>query len=336
MRTVVVGSGISGLSAAAILSAAGHQVQIFEERNHIGGNCFDRKVEGVTIHEYGPHCFHTNDFAVYAFLSRYTGWRNYEHRVVADTKLGRVSIPYSKVTEQQLGRPLSDEEIRDLIFRDYSAKQWGIPFDSLPPAIRNRLPVRRADADDRYFTDSWQGQPAEGYSPMLRRMAEGSTFAVGCGQNEWRKWKPRADLVVYTGKIDAYFDYCYGELPYRSLLLETSRTSQRLPFAVINQCNENPHTRIYDHSWFLGEVADCTYITKEFPCAHVRDRNIPFYPMRFGDAAEKYARYRELEAGESNTLFLGRLATYSYLDMWMAVAQVQKILKKRLGIEVAA
>lgn len=330
MKLHIIGSGISGSTAARLLTDAGHAVEVWETRSHTGGNCHDERVDGVTVHRYGPHLFHTNDRAVWDFLSRFTGWTDYRHKVVADTGLGRCAIPYSRVTERQLGRTLTDDEIRGLIFVDYSEKQWGVPWDQLPATITNRVPTRRDNDDCRYFTDEFQGQPANGYAAMFDHMLDGIPVHLGAAPDEWRGHRKAGERVIYTGKIDGFFDYAHGPLPYRSLRFEHEWSGARLPHPVINQCNKLPHTRIYDHAYFSGEKPARTLITCEYPLAHDAD-NEPYYPMPFGDGMAIYQKYRTLAANERGTIFLGRLATYSYLDMWMAVAQAMVKLSPLLG-----
>ena len=320
MRFHVIGSGISGSTAARLLADAGHHVEVWETRGHAGGNCHDECVNGVTIHRYGPHLFHTNDRQVWEFLSRFTAWHDYRHTVVADTALGRISIPFSMKTEQQLGRRLSDEEIRELIFVDYSAKQWGVPWDQLPASIKDRVPIRRENADDRYFNDTYQGQPAAGYAALFRLMLDGIPIHLGAAKDAWRRNRRPTDHVIYTGKIDEFYHCVHGPLPYRSLRFEHEWSCTRLPHSIINQCNRLPYTRFYDHAYFSNEHPVQTLVTREFPEAH-HDGNEPYYPMPFGTGMETYLKYQRLAAAEPNMIFLGRLATYSYLDMWMAVAQ---------------
>jgi UDP-galactopyranose mutase len=336
MNAVIIGTGMSGATAGRMLYDAGHAVQFLETRDHAGGNCHDEDQGGVRLHKYGPHLFHTNDEAVWDFLSRFTEWTDYRHRVVADTRLGRISIPYNLTTEAQLGRRLTDEEIRDLIFVEYSAKQWGVPWAEMPAAITGRVPTRRENEDDGYFTDRFQGQPKDGYAALFSKMLEGIPVRLGVEKEAWREEAAGADLVIYTGKIDEYFSYCYGRLPYRSLRFEHTRTTERLPHAVINQCNALPWTRMYDHRWFSGNGGEAgaldkggmqeTVLTKEYPLAH-DGTNDPYYPMPFGEGMALYQRYKALAEAEPRTIFLGRLATYSYLDMWMAVAQARVKLR---------
>ncbi len=360
MKAIIIGAGLSGTSAAVSLLECGYTIEIFESRLHKAGNCSDEKRGITTLHTYGPHLFHTNDDEVWNFLSRFTEWTPNQHKVVADTARGRISIPYNYNTIKQLRGELTDAEIRELIFADYSAKQWGMPWHELPAAITGRVPARRENADDRYFTDKYQAQPKEGYTKMFERMLEGIPVHLGVGKEEWRKHAGKADLVIYTGKIDEYFNYCYGRLPYRSLRFEHYESTERLPHAVINQCNPKPYTRIYDHRYFTecnspaltaepqtlppedalprgavkwdgrSEGAPATIITKEYPMAH-DSTNEPFYPMPFGPGMELYQKYKKLADAEPRTIFLGRLATYSYLDMWMAVKQAMVKLRPIIG-----
>jgi UDP-galactopyranose mutase len=327
MTIHITGAGLSGATAASLLKRAGHEVIIFEQRPHRGGNCYDEKQGEVTVHKYGPHLFHTESAMVWKFLSRFTAWNNYEHRVLADTALGRIPIPWSLASEALVGRGLNDAEVRQLIFVDYSEKMWGVPFSDLPDTIRNRVPLRRTDRDTRYFTDRYQGQPVDGYTAMFQRMLEGIPIILGAGEKDWRAQAQRADLHIYTGKVDGYFDYRYGRLPYRSLRFEYERSQTRLPTTSINQCNTLPWTRVTDNAYFLNENPAETVLTKEFPMAH-DETNEAFYPMPFGEGREAYARYRLLAKAEPKTLFLGRLATYCYLDMWMAVAQTLTAIRE--------
>jgi UDP-galactopyranose mutase len=182
------------------------------------------------------------------------------------------------------------------------------------------VPQRRENHDDFYFTDRWQGQPAKGYAALFENLLHGIRVHFGVNKNDWRHHRRPEDWVIFTGKIDDYYQETLGRLPYRSLRFEHDRSPSRLPHAVINQCNDLPFTRVYDHAWFSGESPELTVITREFPEEH-HPGNEPYYPMPFGEGMKLYSRYKSLGDREPQTLFIGRLATYSYLDMWMAVAE---------------
>lgn len=325
MKIKVIGCGITGITAAVLLQEQGHQVEIFETRNHIGGNCYDSNIAGTLVHSYGPHCFHTNDEEVFSFLSRYTSWSEFYLRPKGNTELGLLSLPYSKTTIRELGRELTQEEILKYIFKDYSEKQWGIPFEELATSIINRVP-KASDKENPSWAEGEKFQciPLKGYTEMFKNMLENINVHLGISSEDWKKHE--ADITVYTGKIDEYFNYRYGKLPYRSLYFEHTLSYEKMNTFIINQnMKKIPYTRVYDHSYFTHNHKGPTIITKEYSIAH-DESNIPFYPMPFGSGASMYAEYRELAEKEKNVIFLGRLATYKYLDMWVAVKQaMQKI-----------
>jgi len=321
MRINIIGCGLSGITAAVLLKKRGHHVEVFENKNHIGGNCYDSNVCGTMVHNYGPHIFHTNDEEVYRFLSEYTEFLPFEYKPYADSRLGMVSLPYSQKTVSQLGRELSQEEIIEYFFREYSEKQWGVPFKDIPSSIINRVPRLPQHKDPTWYgNQKYQCIPKYGYTEMMKNMLNGITVHTGIEVNEWRKYN--ADLVIYTGKVDEYFNYCAGRLPYRSLRFEHTVTGDRQFNVVVNQTNSyNKFTRIYDHSFFTYKHKGLTVITKEFPLQH-DETNLPFYPIPFGSGISLYNNvYNPMAKSENNVLFLGRLATYKYLDMWMAVKQ---------------
>jgi UDP-galactopyranose mutase len=325
-KAKIVGCGLSGITAAILLKEKGYDVTIYETRNHIGGNCYDSNVAGTLVHNYGPHYFHTNDEEVFEFLSRYTEWFNYRYKPKGNTKLGLISLPYSKKTIRELGRELTQEEIVDVIFKDYSEKQWGVPFVEIPKSITNRIPKTKDDEDPSWFKDEkYQCMPKEGYTKMMERMLEGIDVVLNCDTNTWKT--AAADLVVYTGKIDEYFNYCYGYLLYRSLTFKHTFTKDKMDVAAINQNTaEVPFTRIYDHSHCMFKHKGNTIITEEYP-KQWEEGDVPFYPMPFGEGIEIYNKYKELADKEKNVVFIGRLATYTYLDMWMSIKQTMLKIK---------
>jgi UDP-galactopyranose mutase len=327
MKTAkVIGCGLSGITAAILLREKGYNVTIYDQRNHIGGNCYDSNVMGTLVHNYGPHIFHTNDDEVFNFLSKYTEWFDFKYQPLGNTKLGYISLPYSKKTINQIGRELSQEEIVDLIFKDYSEKQWGVPFNEIPKSITNRIPKTKDEEDPTWYgNEKYQCLPKNGYTKMMEKMVDGFTVLLN-SKNEWWQSYP-SELTIYTGKIDEYFNYCYGKLPYRSLEFIHSTSNHKLTNVTINQnTKEKSYTRTYDHSYFNNKHHGKTIITEEYP-KECKKGDIPFYPIPWGDGLQMYAKYKELADKEENVIFLGRLATYTYLDMWMAVKQVMLKLK---------
>lgn len=324
MKINIIGCGLSGITSAILLKEAGHEVEIFETRSHIGGNCFDEKVDGITVHKYGAHIFHTKDKEVWDFVNRYTKFNDYTHKVRANTKFGLISIPYNQKTTEQIGRELTVEEIQDSIFKQYSERHWGIEWSKLPKSISQRVPTKRDNLDERYFDDIYQGIPVHGYTAMMQNMLEGIRVNVGVSKAEYKKLK--CDKMIYTGKPDEFFNFCFGVLPYRSLRFEHTKANRSDLFSfesgsVINECNSKPFNRTSDNSVFLKETNfSHTIYTKDYPEEH-NECNDPIYPKNFGEGQEIYNRYKKLIDSEQNTLFLGRLASYKYLDMWMAIKQ---------------
>lgn len=327
MKVKIIGCGLSGITAAILLKEKGHDVEIFETRNHIGGNCYDSNVAGTLMHSYGPHIFHTDDEEVYSFLSRYTEWIPFKLRPKGNTQLGLISLPYSKKTIKEIGRELTQEEIIKYIFKDYSEKQWGINFEAIPITIINRIPKTKDSENPTWFEgQKYQCVPRKGYTCMMQNMLNGIKVHLGVSHNEWKKYN--TDLTLYTGKIDEYYNYIFGALPYRSLTFEHNFSYEKLNTFIINQNKkEVPYTRIYDHSFFTENHKGATIITKEFSIPHTFN-NIPFYPMPFGEGCAIYEKYKNLADKETNIIFAGRLATYKYLDMWMAIKQIILKLKK--------
>jgi UDP-galactopyranose mutase len=326
MNITIVGCGLSSIVAACLLKHK-HNIKIFETRNHIGGNCYDSNVSGTTLHNYGPHIFHTDDDEVFDFLSKYTEWTPFKLQPKGNTKLGLISLPYSKKTQKEIGRELSQEEINEYLFKDYSEKQWGVDFENIPKSITNRIPKTKDCEDPTWFEgQKYQCIPKFGYTKMFEKMLEGVEVKLNCETNEWKEEKH--DLVFYSGKIDQFYDYCYGKLPYRSLKFIHETSSEKMPFAILNENTKNNlNTRQYDHSYFTHNHKGQTVITKEYP-KECLENDIPFYPIPFGIGNDLYNKYLELSQKESNIIFIGRLATYKYLDMWMAIKQVFLKIKK--------
>ena len=332
MKAKIIGCGLSGITSAILLKNKGYDVEIYETRNHIGGNCYDSNVCGNLVHNYGPHIFHTDDDEVFNFLSEYTEWIPFKLQPKGDTELGLISLPYSKKTIKEIGRELNEEEIQNYIFKDYSEKQWGMPFNELPKSITNRIPKTKDFENPTWFEgQKHQCIPRHGYTKMMENMLKGIEVKINCNKDEWRNHK--TDTTIYTGKIDEYFNYCYGDLPYRTLDFKHETSSKKQEFFIVNQNNKKvSYTRKYDHSYFNENHKGITIITEEYPRQCTKN-DIPFYPMPFKEGINIYNKYKLLAEKEEKTIFLGRLATYTYLDMWMAIKQVfLKLNNTRHGI----
>ena len=324
MKANIIGCGLAGVTSAITLREKGYDVEIFESRNHIGGNCYDEKINGVTVHKYGPHGFHTNNDQVWDFLNRYTKFNKVCLRVKANTKEGIIPIPFNRESEKIIGKK-TPEEIIDLIFKDYSEKMWGVSWEKLPTSITSRVPKLRDDFSACFHTDKHQGVPEKGYTHMFQNMLNGIKVNLGCDTSEWRRRD--CDLLIYTGKIDEYFNYCYGWLEYRSLLIQLETAPKRKDIFQLNECNKKDSTRSVDHSHWHEQDVEETVISREYPQEH-DESNTPFYPKPFGDNISRYKKYKELANREKHTIFIGRLATYKYLDMDDVIAQALTKLKK--------
>jgi len=320
----VVGCGLSGITAAVLLARKGYIVDIYDTRSHIGGNCYDSAIHNVKyVHQYGPHMFHTDDDEVYEFLSAYTTWVPFRLQPQGSTRLGQISLPYSKKTISELGRELTQEEIVQYLFREYSEKQWGVPFETIPSTITNRIP-KTADCEDPTWFEGQKYQciPSQGYTTMFERMLDTEDIRVhlNCGPDDWRD--KSSDLIIYTGKVDAYFDYRYGRLPYRSLEFHHEVGVDVQDNFIVNQNTcDSPYTRVYDHSYFDENHVGQTVVTKELP-KECGPNDIPYYPIPWGEGQKLYLQYEELAKKQTDVIFTGRLATYKYLDMWMAIKHV--------------
>jgi UDP-galactopyranose mutase len=352
---LIVGAGFAGsVSARKLAEEHGLRVLVVDRRPHVGGNAYDAVDEhGVLVHTYGPHIFHTNADKVVAFLSRFTAWRPYEHRVVAEVDGRFVPMPINRATVQALhGVRLADEEAaaaylaglaeprealhtsedsvvakvgRDLyerLFRGYTRKQWDLDPSQLHASVCARIPVRAND-DDRYFTDSFQNMPADGYTAMFERMLDHPNIEVrvGVDYDDVREDCEGVPLV-WTGPIDAFFGHRYGKLPYRSLRFEhetraTPGGRLAMPYGQVNYPNERiPYTRVTEFRHLTGQDADASTLAYEFPSAE----GDPYYPIPRPENRELYHRYEALAENRPDVLFVGRLARYQYLNMDQVVA----------------
>ncbi|ACA14673.1 UDP-galactopyranose mutase [Methylobacterium sp. 4-46] len=348
---LIVGAGFAGsVLAERLASRRGERVLIIDRRNHVGGNAYDRLDEaGVLIHQYGPHIFHTNAEAVVAYLSQFTAWRPYEHRVLAQVDGMLVPIPINLDTVNRLyGLSLTSEELeawfaaraepvteirtsedvvvsavgRDLyekFFRGYTRKQWGLDPSELDRQVTARVPTR-TNRDDRYFTDTFQAMPAQGYTRMFERLLAHPNIHVmtNADYRSVRDVIPHR-RVIYTGPIDEYFDFRFGRLPYRSLrFVHVTRDADcHQPVAVVNYPQGEAYTRITEYKHLTGQEHPRTSLTYEYPCAE----GDPYYPVPRAENQALFKRYERLARAEPDVWFVGRLATYRYYNMDQIVGQ---------------
>jgi UDP-galactopyranose mutase len=358
---LVVGAGFAGATIAERLAAhAGKSVLICDKRPHIGGNAYDQFDDaGVLIHKYGPHIFHTNSHEVFSYLSRFTAWRPYQHRVRASVDGQLVPIPINLDTINQLygttftsfelegffasmaeerkpARTSEDvivgkvgRELYEKFFRNYTRKQWGLDPSELDASVTARVPVR-TNRDDRYFTDTYQAMPLQGYTRMFERMLSHPNIRIllNADYREIKSMIPHRHLI-YTGPVDEYFDYCFGRLPYRSLRFEwqTHDVAVAQPAPVINYPNDHLYTRVTEFKYLSGQEHPKTTLVYEYPT----DQGDPYYPVPTPENAALYARYQEMADATSDVVFLGRLGTYKYYNMDQVVAQALAVYARMAG-----
>jgi UDP-galactopyranose mutase len=356
---LVVGGGMFGAVFARQAAECGQRVCVIDKRQHIAGNCYSEQIAGVEVHRYGPHIFHTDNERVWEFVNRFATFNNYVHhgRVLHGGRM--FSFPINLLTlaqlwgvvtpaeaEQKLAaaripcehpRNLRDwilsqvgEELYEIFVRGYTTKQWGRDPADLPPSIIRRIPIRQT-YDDRYFADRFQGIPIGGYTRMFENMLDHELIDVQIGVDYFenaRELEASAAKTVYTGKIDEYFDYRFGELEYRSLRFENEVLSGDFQGAAIVNHTEagTPFTRITEHKHFEFQTSDKTVITREYPASCDRSA-VPYYPIRDAANSALYEQYRA-EAQRTGLLLGGRLATYQYYDMHQVVAQALTLAEK--------
>ena len=355
---LIVGAGFAGsVLAERLASQLGKKILIIDTRSHIGGNAYDCYNEaGILIHKYGPHIFHTNSREVFEYLSQFTQWRSYEHRVLASVDGQLVPIPINLDTINRLyglnltsfqleeffasvaepkERILTSEDVvvnkvgRELyekFFRNYTRKQWDIDPSELDRSVTARVPTR-TNRDNRYFTDTYQAMPLHGYTRMFENMLSHPNIKVML-QTDYREITgiiPYREMI-YTGPIDLFFDYRYGKLPYRSLEFkhETLNTPVYQPVAVVNYPNEHLYTRVTEFKYLTGQEHPKTGIVYEYP----RAEGDPYYPVPRPENTAIYKKYQALADATSGVHFVGRLATYKYYNMDQVVAQALAVCKK--------
>lgn len=361
---LIVGAGLFGAVFAQQAKKAGKTVLVIDKRSHLGGNVYTEEVEGIQVHRYGAHIFHTSDRKIWEYVQQFAAFNRYTNSPVARYKDEVYNLPFnmntfyqmwgvktpeeakekleSQIREAAVCEPKNLEEqalslvgkdIYEKLIRGYTEKQWGKRAKELPSFIIRRLPVRYT-YDNNYFNDSYQGIPVGGYTRMVERMLDGVEIRLNTDYFQAREELDRlADRVVFTGMIDAYYGECYGKLDYRSLRFETEvmDTPNYQGNAVVNYTEyEVPYTRIIEHKHFEFGTQPKTVITREYPAAWT-GKEEPYYPINDERNNRLYEKYKALADQEDRVIFGGRLGMYRYYDMHQVIAEALESARKELS-----
>lgn len=362
---LIVGSGLYGAVCAYELRKAGYSCLVIEKRPHIGGNIYTENVEGINVHKYGAHIFHTSDKQIWEYINKFAEFNNYVNSPVARYKNECYNLPFNMNTFTKLWHdvftpaeaearieeerkacytenPQNLEEqainlvgqtVYEKLIKGYTEKQWGRPCKELPAFIIKRLPVRFI-FDNNYFNDRYQGIPIGGYTAIIEKMLEGIEVRLNedffTHKDDYNK---SASKIIFTGAIDRYYDYCYGALQYRSVRFETELLDMRnyQGNAVINYTDKDvPYTRIIEHKHFEFGTQPKTVISREYS-AEWKKGDEPYYPVN--DAANNalYEKYKELSLKDENVIFGGRLGQYKYFDMHIVIKNALETIKKEIN-----
>ena len=360
---LIVGAGLFGAVFAQEAKKAGKKCLVIEKRGHIAGNIYTKEVEGIQVHEYGAHIFHTSNQEVWNYVNQFAEFNRYTNAPVANYKGEIYNLPFNMNTfhklwgvaspkeakekiesqkrERAVGRPKNLEEqainlvgpdVYEKLVKGYTGKQWGRRATELPAFIIKRLPVRFT-YDNNYFDDNYQGIPIGGYTKMVEKMLEGTEVRLNKDFFAQREhYQGLAGAVVYTGMVDEYFGYCFGELEYRSLRFESEVLEEEnyQGNAVVNYTEyEVPYTRVIEHKHFEYGTQPKTVVTREYPKAWSKGDE-PYYPLNDEKNAELYGRYQELARKEGNVIFGGRLGQYKYYDMDDTIEAALQCAKEHL------
>ena len=360
---LIVGAGLFGAVFAERAMAAGKSVLVIDKRNHVGGNIYTEQIEGIQVHKYGAHIFHTNDKRVWEYVTRFAEFNRYTNSPVANYHGELYSLPFNmytfnrmwgvitpdearaKIEEQRAAAGITDPknleeqaislvgtDIYERLVKGYTEKQWGRPCTALPSFIIRRLPVRFT-FDNNYFNALYQSIPMGGYTAMVERMLEGAEIRLNVDYLENKaELDALADKVVYTGPIDSYFNYCHGYLGYRSVRFDTEilDTDNYQGNAVVNYTDrETPFTRIIEHKHFEFGTQPKTVISREYS-QEWQPGIEPYYPINDEENGMLYAKYKELADREEKTIFGGRLAQYRYFDMDAVIASALDVAEREL------
>lgn len=366
---LVVGAGLTGVTfAERIATQRGETVLLVEQRIHVAGNAWDEyNTNGILEHKYGPHIFHTSKKGVWEYLSNFTQWRPYFHKVLAAIEGQLVPLPFNLNSISQLFpaamaqrissklvkafgyggrvpvlklREATDDDLRfiadyvySFIFKQYTQKQWGLKPDELDHAVTSRVPIL-VSYDDRYFQDTYQAMPANGYGSMVRRMLAHPKIHLLLN-TRWQDIKNDVlyKQMVFTGPIDEFFQFKHGNLPYRSLRfdVQTYPVERFQAAAVINYPNEYDYTRTTEMKWLTNQTHTHTTILTEYPIAHLHGSTVPYYPIPTGTNRQRHALYqKEANNLSGKVIFAGRLADYQYYNMDQAVERALKLINNKI------
>ncbi|WP_252851685.1 UDP-galactopyranose mutase [Aeoliella straminimaris] len=365
VKYLVVGAGLFGSVAARQLAERGHSVLMVDRRGHLGGNCYSEKVQGIDVHRYGPHIFHTNNLRVWKFVNQFVEFNNYRHRGVVQSGDRLFSFPINlqtlhdlwgvrtpaeaqqKLAAQRVVCPdpqnleewaLSQvgPELYETFIRGYTMKQWGRDPRELSAAVLRRIPIRLT-WDDSYFDDTYQGIPVGGYTRMFENMLDHPRIELELGVDfleHRQELESQAPRILYSGMIDQFFDFRFGALEYRSLRFETETLAGDYQgAAIVNSADAQvPYTRIVEHKHFARTKSDSTVITREYPLAY-RPGGEAFYPISTERNEKLLERYKTLAAHQApHVMFGGRLGAYRYFDMHQVIAQALSCVDRELGL----
>ena len=367
---LIVGAGLYGAVFAQQAIAHGKSVLVIDKRNHIGGNVFTENIEGINVHKYGAHIFHTNSKEVWEYITRFADFNRYTNSPIANYNGELYSLPFNmytynkmwgvvtpqeakaKIDEQRTSANITEPknleeqaislvgtDIYEKLIKGYTEKQWGRPCTELPPFIIKRLPVRLT-FDNNYFNALFQGIPIGGYTEMISKMLNGAEIRTGVDYLENKtELDSLAETLVFTGSIDSYFNYCYGELQYRSVRFETKilDTDNYQGNAVVNYTDrETPYTRIIEHKWFefgkdkYGKAVPKTVISREYS-SEWKPGDEPYYPVNDERNNDLYLKYKSLAEKEQRVIFGGRLGEYKYYDMDVVISAALDKTKSVFG-----
>jgi len=337
---LVVGAGFAGAVYAYELAQAGHRVTVIDRRDHIAGNCYDFVNEhGILIHQYGPHIFHTSNADVVNWLGQFTEWTPYQHKVkakISPTEL--YPLPINRVASSVF----SKEEILSIFFRRYTLKMWGLPIEKLNPSILQRVPIRDDDNELYFPNDEFQFMPKLGYTEIFKRILAHPHIKVITQQTFDKSMETSYDFVFNSMAIDEYYDYQFGELPYRSIKFETITLPEKSIYstATTNFTTESGPTRVTEWKNFpntseQARAALKTTLTYEYPCDYKENAMERYYPVQDIDGANKaiYQKYKEIE--NPKVQFIGRCGTYQYLDMHQVISSSLHGVRRFLAQQAA-